>query len=103
MLSRPRALLRTRPASSITRRCLVTACRVIGSPPASLEIDSGPPSQRRETRRRRVSSPSAAKIEAELASSACFARVSVLRKILLDEGDDLAPALFVRGERFRAP
>src|SRR5258706_12816127 len=102
MLSRPRVALRTRPAFSMTRRCLVIAWRVMGKPPASLAMDIGPASHRRETRRRRVSSPSAAKIDAEPASSVRLACVSALRKILLDQGGLHAPALFVRRERLRA-
>src|SRR5438067_2154132 len=58
-------MLRTRPASSITWRCLVIAWRVTAKPPLSAVRDIGPSSQRRATSRKRVSSPRAAKRRAE--------------------------------------
>src|SRR4029453_9555530 len=103
MLSRPCCVPRTSPASSMTRRCLVIPCRLIPNPAVNLAIDSGPSPERRETRPSRVSSPNAAKIEAELASSAFAFTLLVLRKVLLDKGDDLRPAFFVRAEGLGAP
>src|SRR5439155_11138308 len=98
--SRPRCALRTRPALSITRRCFVIAWRVTAKPVVSPEIDIGPASQRRATRRSRVSSPNAANTEAESETAAFELRG--LGKMLLDQGDDHRPALFVCRERLGA-
>src|SRR5215813_6306710 len=101
MLSRPWVALRTKPAFSITRRCLVMACRVIGNLAVSLEIESGPSPERRETRRSRVSSPSAAKTAADSVSSAFALALRSLAKIRLDQLDHDRPALVVRCECLR--
>src|SRR4029079_765383 len=71
----------------------VIPCRVMSKPLVSFAIDSGPWSERRETRPSRVSSPRAAKTGAEPASSA-FA-LTLLRKVFLDERDDHRPASLV--------
>ncbi len=60
-LCRPALLLATRPTSSSTARCLVTACRVTLVPAVSVAIDCGLPSSSMATSAKRVGSPSAAK------------------------------------------
>jgi hypothetical protein len=63
-------------------------------------MDSGPASERRSTRRRRVSSPRAAKRRAAvLGGEAALARIG---DVPFDEGDDHSPASFVGGEGFGA-
>jgi hypothetical protein len=79
----------------MTFRCFVIAWRVMGKPTASFVIDIGPSSDSRDTRRRRLSSPSAVKTGAVV-----LGRVV---EIFRDKGDHHAPALLVRGERRRAP
>src|SRR5215470_7508650 len=101
MLSRPWVALRTKPAFSITRRCLVMACRVIGNLAVSLEIESGPSPERRDTRRSRVSSPSAAKTAAESVRSGFAPALRSLGKVRLNQLDDDRPALVVRGKCLR--
>src|SRR6185436_15285189 len=71
------------PALARMCRCFVTACRVISVPVVSCVIDSAPPAHRTAIIRRRVSSPSAAKIGAELLSADFFnaaTPVAVLRR-----------------------
>jgi len=86
----------------ITRRCLVIAWRVTSEPAVSLAMDAGPPSQSRPTSRKRVSSPSAAKMGADsLGLSPFAAALRGLFKVLLDQLDDHCPALFVCRERRR--
>src|ERR1043166_4754515 len=92
MLSRPRFCVFTRPAPSRTRRCFVIACRATLPPGVGRGSDDAP-RERRETKRSRVSSPSAAKRSCALA---------VLRNPLLQEGDDHGPTRLVARERFRA-
>src|SRR4029077_9914794 len=60
------------PALARMCRCLVTAWRVISVPVVSCVIDSAPPAHRTAMIRSRVSSPSAAKIGAELLSADFF-------------------------------
>src|SRR5262252_6843826 len=97
-LSRPWNVPRTKPASSITRKCLVMACRVIGKPAVNFEIDSGPSPDRRSTRRRRVSSPSAAKTAADSARPGFVLALGSLAKVRLDQLDHDRPAAVVGGE-----
>lgn len=79
------------PASASTRRCLVTACRVMSVPSVSCVIDKTPPAHSTEMMRMRVSSPSAAKIGALNAErrAAAFFRV-VLGSGCLDIFRDVA-------------
>ena len=102
-LCRPWAKPRTKPALSITRRCLVMACRVIGSPTVSFAIDSGPSPARRDTSRSRVSSPSAAKTNADSPRSGFVLALRSLGKVPLDQRRDDRPAFVVRGKCARAP
>src|SRR5215471_11833400 len=76
---------RTRPASASTCRCFVTAWRVISVPDVSCAIDNAPLAHRTATRRRRVSSPSAAKMGAEFRSGAFFSVVFFERALLRDD------------------
>src|SRR4051812_40581828 len=95
-------MLRTRPALSITWRCLVTAWRLMSKSAVSWVIDSGPSFDRRETRRRRVSSPSAAKTEAESVNSAIARALrGMCSQVFLDQGHDHGPPALVRGEGLR--
>ena len=61
-------------------------------------MDAGPSAQRRETKRKRVSSPNAAKRGAELASAATRTGLRRLGKVLLNELHDDSPALLVPRE-----
>src|SRR5579862_9139412 len=90
MLSRPCLLLRTRPALCMTLRCLVMACRVTLEPVANRVMDMGPSSQSRSTRRKRVWSPSAAKMGA--------ASLLSLGKVCLDQRHLYGPALLIARE-----
>jgi hypothetical protein len=63
-------------------------------------MDIGPALLRRETRRSLVSSPSAAKTDAEPASCAVVLELSVLGTMFLDQRHDHGPAALVRGEDF---
>src|SRR5262249_10416875 len=74
------------------------ACRVIGKPAVSFEIDSGPSLDRRDTRRSRVSSPNAAKTAADSARSSLGPALRSLAKIRLDQLHHDRPALVVRHE-----
>src|SRR5215472_16813265 len=62
-------------------------------------MDMGPPPQRRETSRKRVSSPSAANSGAEPIDLAWAPELCRLSKILLDHSHHHAPASLVRRER----
>src|SRR5437870_10450588 len=95
-------MLRTSPAFSMTRRCLVIAWRVMAKPAVSCAIDMGPSRHSRTTRRSRVPSPSAANTGADAASFAFVLERRRLRKVLLDERHHDRPALLVRRERLRA-
>src|SRR5262245_59693875 len=75
----------------------------MAKPALSFTIDVGPSSQSRTTRRRRVSSPSAAKTNAELARSVFACALRCLTKVFLDQRHDHAPALYVCREGLRAP
>src|ERR1700733_14587816 len=75
------------------------AWRVTLDPAVRPVIDSGPSSHRRRTIRKRVSSPSAAKMGAvELAG----ARLAGCGKVGLDQCHLDAPTLLVRSKGFRA-
>src|SRR5262245_52681867 len=106
-LSRPWRVLRPRPARSITRRGLVTGWPVTLKPRVSAVRDIGPSSQRRATRPRRVSSPSAANRRAEPSGGAavtCGAGGCELPcpgKVLLEHAHHDHPASLVGCERFR--
>src|SRR5262249_21951340 len=103
-LSRPRCARRTRPASSITRRCLAIAWRLMSKLLVSFTIDVGPSSLKRATRPNRVSSPRAKNTAADATIRAPAAALRRLPgKILLDERHLLRPATLVRRERLGAP
>src|SRR4029453_10550843 len=89
----------SKPALCITRRCLVMACRVIGKPAVSFEIERGPPPDRRETRRKRVSSPNAAKTAADSPRSGFVLALRSLGKVRLNQLHHDGPAFVVRRER----
>src|ERR1700733_12432523 len=84
----------------MTRRCFVIPWRVTIEPSASRVMDIGPPSHRRETRSRRVSSPRAAKSRASPFDLWRTGK-TVLCEISLDQFDHHSPASVVRGERLR--
>src|SRR5580692_10668919 len=67
----------------------------MSEPSASRAMESGPSVERRATSRRRVSSPSAAKIGTAAFAVDVFA-LSGLAHILLDEADDDRPAFAIR-------
>src|SRR5262249_40343291 len=67
--SRPLRTLRTTPAPSNTRRCLVTAWRVRSVPSVRREIDCGSPALSRASTDSRVASPSAANTNARAFSA----------------------------------
>ncbi len=98
---------RTKPASASTCRCFVTAWRVISVPDVSCLIDTALPVHRTPIRRRRVSSPSAAKIGAEFASDgvsdAAFFEGALWRGDMFFNVLHLfVPAAAVHAECFRA-
>src|SRR6516162_10413500 len=74
----------------------------MAKPAVSLAIDIGPSSQRRDTRRRRVSSPSAPKTAAEAVSATLGLALCGCGKVFLDKLHDDRPALFVFRKRLRA-
>src|SRR5690606_39090003 len=84
------------PASSSTRRCLVTAWRVSAVPSARREIDCGVPSASLASMARRVGSPSAAKIEAWTCASR--GRLRCLFDMLFDVAGLPGPAAFVHAK-----
>src|SRR5262249_56648334 len=86
-----------------TRRCFVTACRVTSVPAVSRVIESGPSALSRATRRRRVSSPRAAKSGAASASAVARLPALALAKVLRDVPDLAGPALRVHPVGLRAP
>src|SRR4029453_1740209 len=102
-LSRPPCVRCTRPASSMTRRCLVIACRVISKRSVSRVIDVGPASHSRETRPSRVASPRAKNTAADSAICAFAPGLRRAGKVLLDEHHLLLPPPLVRRKRLRAP
>src|SRR6202041_1244031 len=73
---RPSRILRTTPAVSKTRRCLVIAWRVRVEPSVSSAIDCGRPRQSFSTSVSRFSSPKAEKMDAcALCASVIFLRI----------------------------
>src|SRR5579863_3017179 len=70
-------------------------------PAVSCVMEVGPPSQRRETRRKRISSPSAANSGAECTNSP-FVLQLLLGKVFLHERHYDIPALLVGLECLRA-
>src|ERR1700733_8508418 len=94
-------MLRTIPAFSSTRRCLVIAWRVTFEPSASCEIDRRSPAQSLASSDNLVSSPRAAKTGA---CARCAAtRLPALPDMALDVLHLLGPAPIVHAEGFRAP
>src|SRR4051812_45427960 len=96
--SRPARTLRTTPAASSTRRCLVTAWRVSRVPAVRRTIDCGVPRLKRSSTESRVASPSAAKISAR-----DFNAVDALARMgeILRDIDHLdGPTALVHAERF---
>src|SRR6185503_9569693 len=90
--SRPSRRLSTRPAEARTCRCLVTACREMSPQLAdSTVIDAGPPVDSCFTSASRVSSPSAAKSTAAVASERSARRFGMP----LQPAEHVAPALAV--------
>src|SRR5262245_55889054 len=79
------------------------ACRVIGKPAVSLEIDSGPSPDSRDTRRSRVSSPNAAKTAADSAACGFVFALRGLAKVPFDQLHHNRPALVVRRECLAPP
>src|SRR4026209_545139 len=101
MRSRPRRLLRTRPPSESTSRCLVIAWRETRDLGDRFVIESGPPAQRRTTSFSRVSSPSAANTGATARTRAWAPGSAV--DMALDVLGLAGPALAVHAESFVAP
>src|SRR6516162_3010574 len=106
-LSRPLRTLRTTPAPSNTRRCLVTAWRVSSVPRVRREIDCGLPSLSLASTDSRVSSPSAANTDARVFSAPARAPPEdALSRGLLDMPFDVlhlhSPAAFIHPERLVA-
>src|SRR5262245_27942213 len=91
-------MLRTTPASASTRRCLLTACRVMRVPAVSRAIDCGRPRLSRASTPRRVASPSAANTEARAFSPLGCRRLDMARDVLHLDG----PAFAVPQERLVA-
>src|SRR3979411_3288479 len=92
-LSRPARMLRTMPASSKTRRCLLTAWRDNLVTAVRREIDCGAPWLSLARTDNRVSSPSAAKTDARARSAA--RPLGRLSEMPGDVVHLLAPAAFV--------
>src|SRR5580658_5515986 len=100
--SRPRRVPLTSPAPSMTFRCLVIACRETAVPAVSRVIDIGPSFDRRDTSPKRVSSPRAAKMGAEIVGSARARELPRIGKVLLNQLHYHAPTLLVCRERLQA-
>ena len=96
-LSRPSRTPRTTPAASSTRRCFVIACRVSFEPAVRCEIDRGRPAASFTTSANRVSSPSAANINAG-SSAKRAAALRLGRDMLLNVFHLLRPATIVSAE-----
>src|SRR5262245_56448719 len=94
--SRPARVPRTTPASSSTRRCLVTAWRVNWVPSVSLAMDCGSPLSSFDNTARRVSSPRAANTLARTLSA--LSRLGRLSDMALDVLDLLCPAALIHAE-----
>src|SRR5262249_2349310 len=100
-LSRPARTLRTTPAASSTRRCLVTAWRVNRVPAVRRTIDCGVPRLSRSRTESRVASPSAANISARAFNA--VETLARMNKMFRDIGHLDSPAALVHAERFIAP
>src|SRR5208283_937330 len=96
----------TKPADASTRRCFVTAWRVIPVPDVSCVIESAAPVRRTVMRRRRVSSPRAAKMGAELSNDffggAFFGDELRGGYVFFNVCHLFVPALAVHAKRFEA-
>jgi hypothetical protein len=82
-------------AFSITRRCLEIAWRVSLEPAARVAIEAGPPTQSFDTKRRRVSSPKAAKSRAEVFAALGFDLLG-MAQVFLDQLNLQSPTALVR-------
>src|SRR5436309_824917 len=98
--SRPRRALCTSPTRPRAWRWRVIACRVTPVPSLRRVIDSGPPADRRPSRRSRVASPNAA--NSGTASGCCRAAAPCLLDILREVLDLSGPAVLGHAERFGA-
>ena len=95
-VSRPERSLCASPAASSTRKCFVTAWRLMVLPAVKLDSDSGPFWLSRETRTRRCRSPSAAKTGAD-AVERVMAR-ALAGQVLRDQAELRLPPALVVGE-----
>src|SRR5262249_7943285 len=100
-LSRPTRRHQTIPASSKTRRCLVTACRVRLVPAVSREIDCALPFASLVSTDKRVSSPSAANTDARVLSATD--PLCRLFDMLCDVFELRAPTALIHSKRLVAP
>lgn len=98
---RPWRTLRTTPAISNTRRCLVIACRVRVEPSVSCAIDCGSPPQSFRMRESLLSSPKAEKTEA-CARCAAFMLLRFLADMAFNVFHLLRPPAVVPSKRFQA-
>src|SRR5262249_55086990 len=98
--SRPRHVLRTRPARSRSSRCFVIAWRETRDRSLSRAIDPGPAVDSRTRSRKRVSSPRAA--ESGAASCACVGSPALALDMAANVLDLLGPAVVVHAECLRA-
>src|SRR2546425_11626923 len=100
--SRPRRAWRTSPTSPSAWRWRVIACRVTPVPSLRRVIESGPPADRRPSRRSRVASPNAANNGTAPGGGSCSAAALRLLDILRELLDLPGPAVVVHAERFGA-
>ena len=103
MFSRPSRLLRTSPACSITRRCFVTAWRVIAEPVVNRVMDKRAPSESRAASRSRVRSPSAANTVAVALSCEVPRALRRTAHARPDEVEHHRPLAIVGGEAIGLP
>src|SRR5437879_7580906 len=100
--SRPRRAWRTSPTSPSAWRWRVIACRVTPVPSLRRVIESGPPADRRPSRRSRVASPSAANNGTAPGGGSCSATALRLGDIPREVLDFAVPPVVVHAERFGA-
>src|SRR6266550_4298192 len=100
--SRPRRALCTSPTRPRAWRWRVIACRVTPVPSLRRVIDSGPPADRRPSRRSRVASPNAANNGTAPEGGSCSAAALRLLDILRELLDLPRPAVVVHAERLGA-
>src|SRR3989441_5931901 len=100
--SRPRRAWRTSPTSPSAWRWRVIACRVTPVPSLRRVIESGPPADRRPSRRSRVASPNAANNGTAPGGGSGSAAALRLLDILTELLDLPGPAVVVHAERFGA-